>query len=102
MKCPTCKKGEMVKKKDVMKEDGVSYEYYFCSLCKEEILDMGQLQSIAKKYRKLRKAKEVTFSKWGNSIAVRIPNEIAQDLSIRPGNHGLLQKEKKSIKITLC
>jgi len=31
--------------------DGVSYHYYRCQMCGEEILDMKQLHRIAQKYR---------------------------------------------------
>ena len=99
MKCPICKKGEMKKKKDCFKEDAVDYEYLQCTNCKEEILTMDQLKVLAKKYRKLRKAKEITFAKWGNSIAVRIPSSIAEEFKIKAGKHGLMTKDKEGIKI---
>ena len=60
---------------------------------------MKQLKILAHKYRELRKAKEITFAKWGNSLAVRIPNEIAEDLRIVEGKHGILTKDKKGIRI---
>lgn len=48
---------------------------------------MKQLKLLANKYRKLRKAKGVIFSKWGNSLAVRIPSEIAEEYKIKAGKH---------------
>lgn len=98
MKCPICSE-EMKKKKDIIKEDGIDFEAFECPKCKEEIMTMNQLKNLANKYRKLRKAKEVIFSKWGNSIAVRIPQEIVNDFKIKSGTQGILKKEKEGIKI---
>jgi len=70
MKCPVCKKGEMHKIKDMIKQDGIEFEAFRCSACGEEMVDMSQLKNLADKYRALRKSKEIVFSKWGNSIAV--------------------------------
>lgn len=100
MKCPTCQKGTMEKKKDVIEQDGVEFEALKCSQCGEEIMTMKQLKALAGKYRKMRNAKEVTFAKWGNSIAVRIPSDIAKEYDIHAGKHGILVKEKEGIKLT--
>ena len=99
MLCPLCKKGIMKKKKDCFKEDGIEFEALECSKCGEEIMTMKQLKSLAGKYRKLRKAKEITFAKWGNSIAVRIPSSIAEEFKIKAGKQGLMTKDKEGIKI---
>jgi len=89
----------MEKKKDVMEQDGLEFEVYQCSKCGEEIMDMKQLKVLASKYRKLRHAKDITFAKWGNSIAVRIPSEIVDEYTLSAGKHGILTKEKGMIKI---
>lgn len=98
MKCPMCKK-EMKKVKDVMEQDGIEFEAFKCNSCGEELMNMKQLKTLAKKYRKLRHAKEVTFAKWGNSIAVRIPREIINELHITSGTNGIITKEREGIKI---
>lgn len=98
MKCPICK-GEMEKNKDIMKEDNIDFEVYKCKKCGEELMNMEQLHNLAKKYRKLRKAEEVTFAKWGNSIAIRIPKQFINSLHIRQGEQGLLLQEDKELKI---
>ena len=97
MKCPICK-GTMKKIKDVIKEDGIEFEAFGCE-CGEELMDMIQLKLLAEKYRELRQSKDVIFSKWGNSIAVRIPGGIAREYNIRSGSRGLLTKDKKGIRI---
>lgn len=99
MKCIICGKEKMEKIKDVIKQDGIEFEAFRCSSCGEEIMDMKQLKVLASKYRKLRKAKDIIFSKWGNSIAVRIPKEIVEEYHIKSGKHGILTKDKESIKI---
>ena len=60
---------------------------------------MKQLKVLAEKYRKLRKAKDIIFSKWGNSIAVRIPSEIVNDFKIKSGKQGILTKDRNGIRI---
>ncbi len=97
--CPTCKNGKMEKVKDKIDGDGIEFEALKCSSCGEEIMNMAQLKNLAGKYRRLRKSKEVTFTKWGNSIAVRIPQEITKEFNITSGVHGILTAEKESIKI---
>ena len=89
----------MVKVKDIIEQDGIDFEAFKCSSCGEELLDMNQLKSLAGRYRNLRKAKDITFAQWGNSIAVRIPRDIADEFKITSGKHGILKKEKDGIKI---
>ena len=96
--CPLCQ-GNMEKKKDAIEEDGIEFEAYRCKKCGEEIMTMKQLKVLAGEYRKLKKAKEITFAKWGNSIAVRIPSDIAQEYNISAGKQGTLRKDKEGIRI---
>jgi len=96
--CPKCK-GIMKKVKDKIKQDKIDFEAYQCTKCKEKLIDMIQLKKLASKYRELRKSKEVIFSKWGNSIAIRIPSDYAASLNIQEGKHAILTKTDKAIKI---
>lgn len=89
----------MEKIKDEIKQDRIEFEAFKCDSCGEEIMNMKQLSVLANKYRKLRDAKEITFAKWGNSIAVRIPSEYLEAYHISSGRHGLLTKERDGIKI---
>lgn len=99
MKCPSCSKGTMKKIKDSIEQDDIDFESYQCTTCGEEILTMQQMKVLAHKYRNLRRSKEITFAKWGNSLAVRIPNEIVTELNISEGKHGILTRDKKGIRI---
>lgn len=84
---------------DVMPKEKVGFEAYKCEKCGEELMNMNQLKSLAQKYRELRKAKDVRFAKWGNSLAIRIPNELVGELGIQAGMHALIRKEKEGLKI---
>ena len=99
MRCLVCNKDEMKKVKDIIREDNIEFEAFKCSSCGEEIMDMKQLKGLAQSYRKLRKAKEITFAKWGNSIAVRIPSDVADAYKITSGSQGILTKDKGGIRI---
>ena len=47
----------------------------------------------------MRDAKEITFAKWGDSTAVRIPSDLVEGYSIFSGKHGWLTKDKDEMKI---
>lgn len=98
MKCPICS-GKMERMKDSIKQDGIDFDAYRCTKCGEEIMTMSQLKVLANKYRKLRKSRDITFAKWGNSLAVRIPSEIAEEYHLSPGTQGIMTKDKKGIRI---
>ena len=98
-KCPLCNKGKLQLTRETMPIDGVEYEALRCVRCGESIMTMGQLEVLADKYRKLRRAKEITFAKWGNSLAMRIPNEVVKEYHLRSGKSALLIQEKKGIRI---
>ncbi len=100
MNCPFCK-SKMEEKQGTMKDDNVRYSFYKCISCKEELLDMPQMQSLAKKYKSFRRANRVSVSKWGNSLAVRIPKSVAQELHLKAGKELLLMKEEDGIKLLL-
>jgi|SRR3989344_3977923 len=98
MKCPLCS-GVMKPVADKIEQDHVAFSAYQCTNCGEELLDMSQLKDLAKKYRELRRAKEITFAKWGNSLAVRIPQEFVTDLGIKEGSKALLKRSKEGLEI---
>ncbi|MEW6295271.1 MAG: hypothetical protein AB1467_03160 [Candidatus Diapherotrites archaeon] len=91
----------MVEEERLMEEDGIKFRTFKCPKCGEELMDMKQLNELAEKYRELKKAEKVKFSKWGNSIAVRIPKTLGKGLGIIPGKHALMLKEKDCLKILL-
>jgi len=96
MKCHQCKV-KMGKVKGKM--NGVEYEFFKCKKCGEELLDMQQLKELGKKHKKMRTSKEVTFAKWGNSLAIRIPKDIVDEFHLSPGKEAVLFKDKEGIRI---
>ena len=96
MNCPKCK-SKMVEKKDKTPE-GVEYKYHKCSKCKEEIVDMKQLHSVAQQYREMKKY-TATISKWGESLAIRMPKELAKKYNLKQNEQVTLVPEKNAIKI---
>jgi len=78
--------------------EGISYKYWKCSKCGEEVLDMEQLHIVSEKYRKL-KAYRVTISRWGTALAMRIPKEIAQAQKIKEGEGAIVVPEKNGFKV---
>jgi len=92
--------GEMKLVAGMMPKDHMPYQAYRCSVCHEEVMTMKQLRKLSASYRRLRHATSVTLSTWGNSLAVRIPHEIAAELKWKSGTQGSLVKEKGGIRIT--
>src|SRR3990167_7598239 len=95
-KCSECK-SEMKELIDKTSE-GVEYKYFKCNKCGEEILDMSQLHNVAEKYREMKRF-HAKISKWGMSLGVRIPKELAQKYKFRDNEEVTMIPEKEGIKI---
>ena len=78
--------------------EGISYSYHRCSKCGEEVVDMKQLHNVAEKYREMKKY-HVKLSKWGLSIGLRIPKEIAKKYHLKDNKEVALVAEDSSIRI---
>lgn len=76
--------------------EGVSYKYFQCSKCGEEIVDMKQLHSVANRYRTMKQFR-VKVTKWGSSLGIRIPKELT--LQYNFGDEISLVPEKNGIRI---
>ncbi len=96
MKCGKC--GSKMHEKQGEYLYGVPYNYWSCPNCGDEIVDMRQLHEAAEKTRKL-KQYSATVSQWGDSIAIRIPRELANQYHLKPKKTVSLVPEKKAIKI---
>ncbi len=98
-KMKTCFNCETImEKKSRVLPDGMPFEYYFCSQCGDEILDMKQLHELAELYRK-RKQNIAKLSTWGSSLGLRIPKELVQKYKLKPNNEVTFVPEEGSIKI---
>src|SRR3989338_3539971 len=100
MKCLKCGI-EMLEKRQQIGKEHFEHRYWHCPKCKEELIDMEQLHEVAEKERALRRAEKAKFSKWGNSVALRIPKALAKAFKIAPGKTALLMKEKNAIKLVV-
>ncbi|MBU2100625.1 AbrB/MazE/SpoVT family DNA-binding domain-containing protein [Candidatus Micrarchaeota archaeon] len=96
MNCPNCR--NKMKKKTDNTPEGVSFTYFKCDKCGEEILDLKQLHAVAEKYREMKKY-TAKISKWGESLAVRIPKPLTKKYSLKANTEVTLVPEKNAIKI---
>ena len=94
--CSECK-GIMVEKSTKTPE-GVSYNYFKCDKCGEEIVNMSQLHNVAEKYRIMKKY-HVKLSKWGLSIGLRIPKEIAEKYHFKDNGEVAIIPEDRGIRV---
>lgn len=83
-------------KKNNVSEEGIAYEAYKCNSCSEVILDMGQARVF---YKALEKIYSVKLSKWGESLAVRIPASVVRSLHLKPRQTARIIQEKNSFKV---
>ena len=96
MNCAKCK-NKMTNMEGITPE-GFEYSYSKCEKCGEELVDLKQLHQVANKYREMKKY-SVKISKWGDSLAMRIPKKLAKEYNITNKIQITLIPEKKSIKI---
>jgi YgiT-type zinc finger domain-containing protein len=101
-KCPICEKGNL-KEGEVEEEMfGISlgrYKAEICSECGESFMDEAVMDAIEKKAKQLGiwgLAKKIKVVRSGNSLAVRIPADIARFLKLREGKEMLLHPEGTS------
>jgi len=78
--------------------EGVAYQYYKCTQCGEEIVDMEQLHAVANSYRSLKKY-PVKLTKWGLSLGLRIPKELVEQYHFKEEDEVSIIPDKKGIKI---
>ena len=94
--CSECK-GNMEELSDRTPE-GIGYKYFKCAKCGEEIVNMKQLHNVAEKYGTIR-SHHVKLSKWGLSLGLRIPKEIAKKYNFKDNKEVSIIQEEKGIKI---
>lgn len=92
-KCPECG-GRMVQFAATRK--GVGYTALRCEKCGEEIMTLAQAASYLDEAQK---AKLVTFSRWGQSLAVRIPAEAVRKYGLGVKEKARILFEKDGFKI---
>lgn len=78
--------------------EGVEYRYFRCRKCGDEVLNMEQLHNVAERYRELKKY-NVKLSRWGKSIGLRIPKELAEKYRLKDDGEVTIIPEKMGIRI---
>ncbi|MBL7147858.1 MAG: AbrB/MazE/SpoVT family DNA-binding domain-containing protein [Nanoarchaeota archaeon] len=95
-KCSEC--NGIMKELVAKTPEGISYKYFKCDKCGEEIVDIKQLHNVAEKYRNIKKY-HVRLSKWGLSLGLRIPKELTKKYNFREDKEVSIIPEEKDIKI---
>ena len=91
--CTACG-GRMEKVRGTHK--GIGYSSYKCAACGEEIFTMEQTKDFL---LAAEKARSVTFSRWGEALAVRIPAEVVRKFHLKDKEKGRLVEVKDGFKI---
>ncbi len=103
--CPVCEKGTLkpVKEKHVLfGVDLGTYPGEKCSKCGEVFTDssiMQKIEAVAKQKGIWGLGKKTRIARTGNSLAVRIPKEVADYLKLREGTEAYIHPEKNKIVI---
>lgn len=105
MRCPTCNKGNLKKAK--IKEE--MFGFYLgefpaqiCSKCNESFTDektTKMIEDAAKTKGIWGLGKKTKITKTGNSLAVRIPKEIADFLNLKEGKEAYIHPDKNKLVI---
>lgn len=95
-KCSECS-GKMVEL-NAKTPEGISYMYFKCEKCGEEIVNMKQLHDVAQKYREMKRF-NVKISKWGTSLGLRIPRELVKRYHLKNSENVNIIPEKEGMKI---
>lgn len=105
MKCPICGKGNLEKGKIKEIMFGVylgEFPAQICTICSESFTDEKTTKKIeerAKKKGLWGLGKKTKITKTGNSLAVRIPKDIADFLNLKEGNEAYIHPEKNKLVI---
>jgi len=95
----TCGKcGSAMKRHKGKTLDGVEYIYFKCHECGEKLVDIGQLREFVQNYRTM-KSYNVKVSKWGRSLGIRIPKEIASKHGLGDGMEVRVLPEDNGFRI---
>ena len=105
VRCPICEKGILKKTKERKNFFGVDLGIYpveKCTKCGETFTDgevMRKIEAAAKKKGIWGLSKKTKITKTGNSLAVRIPKEIADYLNLKKGKEAYIHPENNKLVI---
>src|SRR3989338_744967 len=104
-KCPICGKGTLKKGKIKEKMFGVylgEFPAEICDKCNESFTDSAttkKIEETAKKKGILGLGKKTKITRTGNSLAVRIPKNIADFLKLKEGADAYIHPEDSKIVV---
>ena len=104
-KCPICEKGELKEGKIKETMFGVylgELPAEICSVCNESFTDektMQQIETLAKKKGIWGLGVKTKVARAGNSLAIRIPQKIAEFLNLKEGEEMYMHPEKDKLII---
>ena len=107
MKCPICEKGILKKGKIKEYMFGIylgEFPAEICTKCNESFTDsetMKSIEEIAKKKGIWGLEKKTKITKTGNSLAIRIPKEIADFLKFKEGEEAYIHPENHRLIVEL-
>lgn len=105
VKCPICEKGVLKKSKERKVFYGVDlgeYPIEKCTKCGETFTDGEVMKEIEKKAKEKGiwgLGKKTKITQTGNSLAVRIPKEIAEYLNLKKGKEAYIHPENNKLVI---
>src|SRR3989344_2335591 len=103
--CPICGKGQLKQVQEQHALFGVSLGMYpgqKCSVCGELFTAasvMKKIEQVAKQKGIWGLGRKTKISKSGNSLAVRIPKELAEHLNLKEGKTAYLHPEEGKIVV---
>ena len=108
MKCFSCEKGELVKKKVEYNQLGHSFGKFdalFCPVCEETIFEGSVSEQIEKKAKELGiwgLARKTRIGTSGSSLDVKLPKPIAEFLNLKKGQEVIIEPTTRNkIEITV-
>lgn len=105
MKCPICKKGNLKNGKIIEIMFGIDLGEFpaeICSKCNESFTDektTRAIEEVAKKKGIWGLGKKTKITKTGNSLAIRIPKEIAKFLKLEEGKEAYVHPEENKLVV---
>lgn len=100
VKCPKCKKGNLIQHNASRKKGGRSYSSLKCSRCSNELVSTDQVMKLAQqKTKELQNQAIVKIAKMSHSIGIRIPKRIADRAGFKVGRMAVIKKAKQGINV---
>ncbi len=94
--CPICKSRMITL--DGKTEEGIVYKYTRCTVCDNEIIERKTFHAVTQDVR-ASKRYTATVGRWGRSLGVRIPKEVAAQFGLEEKKEVVFIAQKDSARI---